>query len=146
MIGKATEVNDIKARLSVLWIFVMFNYLYCDVLALMNSDYLGQILTGKMAGITLTPGFLLGAGILMEIPTAMVLLSRILQPAANRWANIIAGAFMTVVQISSLFVGSGPGPYYIFFSVVEIACTAFIAWYAWSWATAPDRTVSHGGV
>ncbi len=132
-----TTIEDRKAKLSTLWIFVMFNYLYCDVLALMNSDYLKQVMAGNVAGIHFTPGFLLGAGVLMEIPTVMVLLSRVLKHGANRWANLIAGAIMTIVQIGSLLVGS-PTIYYIFFSVIEIACTAFIVWYAWSWAN-PEK-------
>jgi len=66
----------------------------------------------------------------------MILLSRILKYGVNRWANIIAGSIMTVVQISSLFIGTTLANYYIFFSVIEIACTAFIIWYAWKWAGA----------
>jgi MFS family permease len=135
--GKIATIEDRKAKLSTLWIFAMFNYLYCDVLALMNSEYLKQVMTGNVAGIHFTPGFLLGAGVLMEIPTAMVLLSRILKYGANRWVNIVAGVIMTVVQISSLLVGS-PTIYYIFFSIIEIACTAFIVWYAWRWAKPED--------
>jgi hypothetical protein len=120
-----------ESRLSTLWIFVMFNYLYCDVLALMDAESLKGFLNGNVGGIDVTQGFLLSASILMEIPMAMVLLSRVLNYRANRWANIIAGTLMTVVQISSLFFGSSPTSYYVFFSVIEISCTAFIAWYAW---------------
>jgi hypothetical protein len=40
---------------------------------------------------------------------------------------------MTVVQLGSLFVGT-PAPYYIFFSVFEVAATAAIVWFAWRWA------------
>ena len=126
-------MENMKARLSTLWIFAMLNYLYCDVLALMDSGYLKQVMTGNVGGIHMTQGFLLGASILMEIPTAMVLLSRVLGYRANRWANIIAGSIMTVVQVASLFLGSSPTTYYIFFSVIEIACTAFVVWYAWKW-------------
>jgi hypothetical protein len=122
-----------KARLSSLWIFAMFNYLYCDVLALMDSGYLRQVITGNVNRIHVTPGFLLGASILMEIPTAMVLLSRVLGHRANRWANIVAASSMTVVQAATLFLGSGTTSYYLFFSIIEIACTAFIVWYAWKW-------------
>jgi threonine/homoserine/homoserine lactone efflux protein len=67
----------------------------------------------------------------MEIPMAMVLLSRVLKYRANRWANIVAGILMTVVQFSTLFLGSSPTPFYLFFSVIEIACTSVIVWYAW---------------
>ncbi len=125
----------------------MFNYLYCDVLALMDSGYLKQVMTGSVNGIHMTPGFLLGASILMEIPTAMVLLSRVLGYRANRWANLIAGAFMTLVQLATLFLGSGPTIYYVFFSVIEIACTALIVWYAWKWpAPAAEPQPLHGDV
>lgn len=124
---------DAKVLLSTLWIFVMFNYLYCDVVGLMDPVLLTQFITGKVGGMQITQGFLLGASILMEIPIAMVLLSRVLQYKSNRIVNIIAGTIMTAVQISSLFVGSSPTMYYIFFSTIEISCTAFIVWYAWQW-------------
>jgi len=128
-----TLFNEKKVLLSTLWIFVMLNYLYCDILSNMESSVLRDLLSGQVAGMTLNQGFLLGAGILMEIPTALVLLSRILPYRSNRWANIIAGSIMTVVQLSSFFVGSGPTLHYIFYSVIEASCTAFIVWYAWKW-------------
>lgn len=126
-----------KMMLSTLWIFVTLNYLYCDVLGLTDHEQLKQYLTGTVNGLDMTQGFLLGAAILMEIPIAMVLLARVLRYRANRWANVVAGALMTAVQVVTLFVGSAT-VYYVFFSVVEIATTAFIAWYAWTW-TAPYR-------
>ena len=63
----------------------------------------------------------------------MVLLSQILKYRANRWANIITAIIMTAVQFSSLFFGSPPTIYYIFFSIIEISCTALIVWFAWKW-------------
>jgi hypothetical protein len=126
------QVRDRGVTLSTLWIFVMFNYLYCDLLGLMDSGSLKQYLTGHVNGLDVTQGFLLGAAVLMEIPIAMIVLSRVLKSKTSRRANIAAGAFMTAVQIASLFVG-GLTMFYAFFSVVEIACTSFIAWYAWTW-------------
>jgi hypothetical protein len=131
-------MKNMKMKLSALWIFAMFNYLYCDVLALMDPDLLPQFMTGTVGGMHITKGFLLGASVLMEIPIAMVLLSRILNYKANRWANIIAGLIMTAVQCSSLFFGSAPTIYYMFFSVMEIASTALIVWYAWRWSQPED--------
>ncbi len=131
--NKKTAEIDMKVKLSTLWIFVMFNYLYCDILGLFDPVVLKELMTGYAGGLQITQEFLLGAAILMEIPIAMVLLSRILKYKANRWANIIAGAIMTVVQFSSLFFGSSPTIYYIFFSIIEIACTSLIVWYAWKW-------------
>ena len=126
--------EEIKARLSTLWLFAILNYLYCDVVGLMDPGLLKQFITGTVGGMQINQGFLLGAAILMEIPISMVLLSRVLKYGANRWANIIAGAIMTVVQFSTLFFGSAPTTYYLFFSVIEITCTVLIVWNAWKWA------------
>ena len=120
-------MNDSKAaaRLSTLWIFATLNYLYCDVVTLMDPV--------KHGSIQFTQGFLLGAAILVEIPIAMTLLSRVLKYRANRSLNIIAGIIMTAVQILTLFVAV-PTMYYGFFSVIEIVCTTLIVWYAWRWS------------
>lgn len=121
-----------KSKLSTLWIFAALNYLYCDVVGLMDRGLLRQFLAGEVDGIPLTQGFLLGAAILVEIPIALVLLSRFLTYRANRWANIAAGSVMTVVQFSTLFFGTST-IYYVFFSIIEIATTVLIVWFAWNW-------------
>jgi hypothetical protein len=126
-------MKDKKGVLSTLWIFVTLNYIYCDVFSLMNSKELQEILSGSVGSIQMTEGFLLGAALVMEIPMAMILLSRFLKQKANRIANIIAGILMAVVQGLSLFVGEGPSPHYIFFSIIEISCVAFIVFFAWRW-------------
>jgi len=125
-----------KALFSTLWIFLMFNYLYCDFLSNMESTVLKGLLDGQIAGMAVTPAFMLNAALLMEIPTAMVLLSRVLPFRVNRWANIVTGLIMTLVQVGSLFVGSGPTPHYIFYSVIEASTAAFIVWFAWNWRAA----------
>ncbi len=131
--NKQTTTMDKKILLSTIWIFVVLNYLYCDVLSLMDAELLKQYLSGSVGSVEITQGFLLAAGILMEISISMVLLSRVLKYRANRRANIIAGTITTVVQIATLFVGSPPTMYYIFFSIIEIASTALIVWFAWNW-------------
>jgi Family of unknown function (DUF6326) len=136
-----TELKDRRVILSTLWIFVTLNYIYCDVAGLMDSELLRQFLTGNVNGIPMTQGFLLAAGILLEIPIAMVLLARVLKYRANRWANIAAGSVMTVVQISSLVL-TPPQAYYVFFSIIEIGCTALIVWYSWKWSH-PESGVLH---
>jgi hypothetical protein len=131
-------MKDEKVLLSTSWIFVLFNYLYCDVITLMDAKTLNQVISGNVGGINMTEGFLLGASILMEIPIVMVLLSRILNYRINRLTNIIAGIIMTVVQLSSLVFGSSPTMYYIFFSIIEISCSSFILWYSWTWSNSQD--------
>ena len=135
---------DLKARLSTLWLFATLNYLYCDVVTVMDPHKLNQFVAGTVGGMEITQGFLLGAGILVEIPIAMVLLSRILKYRLNRWANIITGIVMTVVQVLTL-LPSTPTMYYMFFSIIEIASTALIVWYAWKWSNpeVEDMPVEH---
>jgi len=117
---------------STLWIFVMFNYLYADVFGLMDSSTLKQLLSGTVGSTRITPAFLFGGALLMEIPIAMVVLSRVLEYRANRWANIVAGVLKTVAVLASMFV-TKPASYYVFFGCIEIACTALIVFLAWRW-------------
>src|SRR5215211_5848694 len=97
MTRKWTDL-DMNVKLSTLWITASLSYLYCDVVSLMDPEMLKQYLAGNVNGMAFTPGFLLGAAILISIPIAMVLLSRVLSYRANRWANIAAATFMTAVQ------------------------------------------------
>lgn len=127
---KTIDMNNMKIRLSTLWIFAVFNYLYADVITLMDVLYRGKI----EIGFQITEGFLLGAAILMETAIAMVLLSRYLKYRVNRWTNIIAGIIHTsAVSLSMLAGGKMPALYYIFFGTIEIACTLLIIWFALKW-------------
>ncbi|HEV2197017.1 MAG TPA: DUF6326 family protein [Candidatus Acidoferrum sp.] len=136
---RTAEIKDRKGTLSTLWIFAMLNYIYADVLTL--TDVLGdpnitkKLGTGYVGGVHVTPGSLLAAAILMETAIAMVLLSRILKYRANRWSNIIVAVIHTAAVFLSFFVGGIPSQvtYYTFFAAVEILCTLFIVWYAWTW-------------
>lgn len=120
-----------ESQLSTLWIFLVLNYLYCDVVALMDHHLLNKLLTGNVDGMEMSEGMLTGASVLMEVPIAMVVLSRMLKTELNRYANIFAGTLMTVVQTATLFPGT-PTIYYIFFSVIEISVSSCIAYLAWS--------------
>ena len=128
-ITKTAEMPDKRALLSTLWVFAMLNYLYCDVMSLMDSEFLKQYMTGNVGGIHITQSFLLGAAVLMEIPIAMVLLSRVLGYKANRWANITAA----VVTILFVIGGGSVTLSYIFFATIEVVCMLLIIWYAWKW-------------
>lgn len=119
---------DMKVKLSTLWIVVMFNMVFADIVGFMNPGALEDIMTGAV-GFEITQEVLLVFSILLEIPIAMILLSRILKDSVNRWANIVAGV------ITILFVIGGGSAYlsYIFFATVEVACLLLIIWYAWNW-------------
>ncbi len=120
---------DMKVRLSTLWIVVMFNIVFADILSFINPGFLEEVMTGYAGEIQITQGLLLVFAVLLEIPIAMIFLSRVLNYRANRWANIIA-AVITIVFV----VGGGSTDlHYLFFGTVEVALLALIVWYAWKW-------------
>lgn len=119
-------MDDMKIRLSTLWIFVLFNMVYADIISLMDPV---APIRRAMAGTPMSQGFLLTGAILMETSIAMVLLSRVLHHKANRWANIIAGA----INIVAVITGGPTSLYYIFFAAVEVVGMLFIIWFAWKW-------------
>jgi hypothetical protein len=131
----ATKMNATKILFALLWIFLSVNYIYCDQLGSLVPGVLEETMTGYVADgtVKITPVFLLGTAIMMEIPFLMIVLSWVLKYKANRLANIIAGTIMAVIQIGSLFMGT-PALYYIYYSAIEIACLLLIVWKAWKWS------------
>jgi Family of unknown function (DUF6326) len=124
---EASAIKNRKVTLSTLWIFAVCNYIYADVFTLMDPS-------PDPGSVHMTHGFMLAAAILMETAIAMILLSRILQYRANRWANIVVGVIHTAAVVVSLFAtGTTPASFYVFFAVMEIPSTSVIVWYAWKW-------------
>jgi hypothetical protein len=113
----------------------MLNMLLADVLSFMNAESLRDILAGRAGEIAITPGFLLLAAVLTEIPIAMVVLSLVLPQRAARWANLLAGAF-TIAYVWGL--GSS-APHYVFIAAVETLGCLLIVWSAWTWQRADAR-------
>ena len=129
-------MHDTKERLSLFWIFALLNYLYADVVALfaiVGSPNLAD-------APHLPPWALWGSAVLMEIPIAMIVACRLLPFRANRLANIIAGAILTLVNgfltfVPPLFGARTPAlPEYLFFATIETVCTSVIVWQAWTWS------------
>ncbi|HEX5183510.1 MAG TPA: DUF6326 family protein [Allosphingosinicella sp.] len=136
--ARTEEVNmrDTKVRLSVLWTFALLNYLYADVVALFDIVGSGQRFQA------LPQWALMASAVLMEIPIAMILASRLLPFRANRLANIVFGIMLTVVNGFLTYVpplagwGSTPAlPEYLFFATIETICTLAIVQQAWTWKT-----------
>lgn len=134
-----SSIQKNQILFSTLWVFLTLNYLYCDVLSLMSAEMLSALLTGTIGGIDMNETTLLGAGILMEIPIAMVLISRLAGYKWNRTLNIIAGTIKTLVMIGTLLMGASY--HYMFFATIEIATSVFIVWYAWQWKNTNDLVV-----
>jgi len=120
-------MENVKERLSLLWIVVMFNLAYVDIFSLFIPGTLDRL--AEVAGDTPIVQIMLAGAIMMEIPMVMIILSRVLKYQVNRWTNIIVGA-LTIFFV----IGSGPAdPHYIFIATIEVVCLLLIIWYAWTW-------------
>ena len=122
--------------LSLLWIFLLLNFIYCDIIVLHDGGVLQDLIAGRAGALDVTPTFLLLVSLLMEIPIAMVLVSRLAARTHNRVANVTAGAIMIVIQTSSLFAGGAPATSdwsYLFFSAIELATLVAIITLAIRW-------------
>jgi Sec-independent protein secretion pathway component TatC len=120
-------MDDIGTRLSTLWVMVMFNMVYADILTFIKPGALQELWAGQ-AGVQVTQGLLLVFAILIEIPIAMIFVSRILTRGANRWANTVAAVITTLFVVG----GGSLDLHYVFFATVEVACMALIVWSVWS--------------
>ena len=116
-------MHDTKERLSLLWIFALLNYLYADVIALwaiVGSPNLAD-------APHFPPWVLMASAVLMEIPIAMIVASRLLPFRANRLSNIIAGSVLTLINAFLTFVlpltngdfRDPTFPAYVFFATIE---------------------------
>ncbi len=110
-------MDTTKLKLSALWIVVMFNIAFADIVGFLHPGTLEKIMDGSV-GFSVTPELLLLFSILLEIPIVMVFLCLVLPPKTSRWLNTFA------VGLTALFVlGGGSATYsYFFFAAVEIIC------------------------
>jgi hypothetical protein len=125
---KATKV-DTKVLLSTLWIVVMINMAYADILGLFIPGALEEVAKTSISTSMTIPQLMFFGAIMLEIPIALIILSRVLNYKVNRWANIIASV-ITIVYV----VGIGSlTPHYLFIATIEVVCMLLIAWNAWKW-------------
>ena len=123
---KSTAGIDPKVKLSLLWIFVVINMAYADILSLMDAT---SPIRQVMAGAPMPAGGLMAGAILMETAIAMIILSWILNYKVVRWVNIVIGA-LNILAVAT----GGHGSYYVFFATVEVVCLLLIIWFSWKWA------------
>ena len=94
-----------KSLLSTLWIFVLLNMIYADILGTLRPGYLDFL---DQLSQQLTDTMVLAFSVLMEVAIGMVLLSRVLTYKANRWAHFIAIPLMVLwVVVPALITSSG---------------------------------------
>jgi len=118
---------DTRIILSGLWIALMLNNLWGDVLRIMAGD----ITPGEIEGVQVAQGVWLGIAVMMLIPIVMVVLTLTLKHPAIRWANIIVAIFFFGLNLIGL--PGYPGAYDKFLIIVGLGFNVLTVWYAWKW-------------
>ncbi|WP_343486150.1 DUF6326 family protein [Allomuricauda sp. d1] len=105
----------IEARplLSTLWIFILLNMIFRDLHQFASEGFIEEIMSLKIS-----EELLLVYGFVLEIPILMVVLSRILNDKANKWANTIAVLITGLGMLSALASADMDD---IFFTIMEFA-------------------------
>ena len=118
---------DTRILLSGLWVALVLNNLWGDVLRIMAGD----VKLGEIEGVVPTQGVWFGIAVLMLIPIVMVVLTLTLKYPAIRWVNIIVAIFFFVMNLIGL--PGYPGAYDRFLIIVGLVFNVLTVWYAWKW-------------
>lgn len=126
-------IPDKRALLSILWIFVLINMIYADIIGMLKPGYL-EIL--EQTSRELSGETVLLFAILMEIPISMIILSKILNRKVNRVANFITVPISILWVVGPIFMNiGGPTPLsYLFFASIEVIAMLTIVYLACKWS------------
>jgi len=125
---------NVKAKLALLWVALMFLYIYNDIFSMYQPGHVADLFEGHLEGVQFTQTLLIGAAVLMALPSLMVLLSLVLKAKVNRIVNIVAGIFHILILIGTQFVGESDSWFYWRFNeLMEALFLVLIIWIAWKW-------------
>jgi len=125
---------NVKAKLALLWVALMFLYIYNDIFSMYQPGHVADLFEGHLEGVQFTQTLLIGAAVLMALPSLMVLLSLVLKAKVNRIVNIVAGIFHILILIGTQFVGESDSWFYWRFNeLMEALFLVLIIWSAWKW-------------
>ena len=121
-------IEEIRIKLSALWVCLMLTYLLGDVLRIFSGDFTA----GEVSGMEMSQGLMLGMAALMLLPIVMVFLSLTLKHPAIRWVSIVVAVLLFLFNLAGL--PTYPSLYDQFLIVVGLVFNALTVWYAWKWA------------
>lgn len=134
MILEDVKIN-VKVKLALFWVALMFFYLYNDLFSFFKPGTVEELVGGSLEGIVFTQELLFGAALLMALPSIMIFLSLTLKAKLNRMVNIIVGIFHMIVLVGTLLVPGDLWVYYATYMVFEAVFIILIVWHAWKWPT-----------
>ncbi|WP_194867035.1 DUF6326 family protein [Pseudoalteromonas sp. PPB1] len=136
----ASQDSRTRIKIATLWLLVMLNMIYADILAFVSAfitpGVIDTLMSGYSGSVKLTQELLLVSAILIEIPIVMIFLSQYLSYRLNRLCNLVA------VPLTFLFVLGGieTDPFYLFLACIQLTLLLSIAWLVIRWR-APEAAV-----
>ena len=119
-------MDDVRIKLSGIWIATMLTYLLGDVVRIFSGDFEPGVIAGEPG----TPLMFLMISVLMVIPIIMGVINITVDYPLLRWINIIAAIFWFGFNLISL------GEYALydqFLLIVSMGFNMLTVWYAWKW-------------
>ena len=129
-------MEDVRIKLSILWVARMLTGLQGDIIRFMEPGMLQDFIDGT-TGMTITNDILAGMAVLVLLPIFMVFLSLELPRKTNRWANIIVAILWIVIDGMGFFILRP-----LYENIMGIGYVVFcvlVVWYAWKWPKQEDN-------
>ena len=126
-------IEEVRIKLSSLWVCLMLTYLLGDVLRIFSGDFTA----GEVSGMEMSQWLLVGMAALMLLPIVMVFLSLTLAYPAIRWVSIVVAVFLFLFNLVGL--PTYPSLYDQFLIVVGLVFNLLTVWYAWKWQSVKER-------
>ncbi len=125
-VQRQIQTMAVKAKLSSLWMFFLFNIIFRDIYEFVKPGFIEEIMSSSNPA---TEQMLLLGGVMIQVPIAMVLLSRLLPYGTNRWTNMIV-AMIYGVLLPSFGVTDLDDAFHL---IMEVAALSAVIWSAWRW-------------
>lgn len=121
--------GDVGTTLSMLWVYVLLSTLFRDVHEIFRPGFIEGMVDNTVRGSEVDQMAVLIGGIVLQLPLALVVLSRMLSRRWSRPLNIVAGLLMAV-QIAATWPKDADD---LVFSAFQLAGLALLVALAWQW-------------
>ncbi|WP_455463956.1 hypothetical protein [Candidatus Hodarchaeum mangrovi] len=122
-------MEDVKIKLSALWIAHFLIWSFGDILRLLTPGFIEASATPNE---TLLFASFIGMG-----QAFMIVLSLLLEAKPNRWVNLIMGGIYTLINLGwmvDILLNQYP-MWEIILTIVYLTFNALIIWHAFKWTT-----------
>jgi hypothetical protein len=127
----AKDLEDWKIKITVLWLFASVAFLAHQIVVLMETGIITQLMAGEAEGQKIGPELILSFAILMLVPLVMAFLSLTLKDSRNRWVNIIVGAVSAALWFTGV-VDAALSAYWggALMTLSAVVASSIVVWYA----------------